>query len=77
MRLTRIFTDVEQRLRMGLNTEETVDEEEVGLNDDLISSLYFTQDQQKRVDFILGNSPVLYSIYVYCVDCQKNIVCLI
>ncbi|XP_023339966.1 anoctamin-1 isoform X4 [Eurytemora carolleeae] len=54
MRLTRIFTDVEQRLRMGLNTEETVDEEEVGLNDDLISSLYFTQDQQKRVDFILA-----------------------
>ena len=77
-RLIRIFTDVEERLRMGVNTEEMVEEEEVGCNDDLISSLYFTQDQQKRVDFILGNSLDLFLLhFLFLIVCQKNTVCLI
>ena len=53
----------EEGVEWRFRAEEMVEEEEVGLSDDLTSSLYFNQDQQKRVDFILGNSPVLHWIY--------------
>ena len=42
-------------VEMGVNAVNTEREAEVLINKELVSSLYFAQDQEKRVDFILGN----------------------